>query len=56
MPDIQIITVKRPHSWLVKRDAPDRQCKTCGKFARQVATAACFEEEIEREIEPPNVG
>lgn len=51
MADIEIITVKRPHSWLVKRDQPDvRTCKVCGKRADQVASFVCFEEEVEREI------
>lgn len=58
MPDIEIITIKRPHSWLAKRDqlAADHTCRNCGKRRAQIATAVCFEEEIEREVEPPNVG
>lgn len=51
MADIEIIVVKRPHAWLVKRDQPGvRTCKTCGKRADQVATMVCFEEEVEREV------
>lgn len=53
MADIEIITVKRPHSWLVKRGESELTCRTCGKLKRQTAGLVCFEEEIEREIAAP---
>lgn len=56
MPDIEIIEVKRPHSWLAKRgeSAADHTCRTCGKRRAQVATSTCYAEEVEREIGPPD--
>lgn len=57
MPDIEIVIVKRAHQWVSKRGdkAQDHTCRTCGKRRAQVATAVCFEEEIEREVGPPDV-
>lgn len=50
-PNIEIVTVKRAHSWIVKRDQPGvRTCKTCGAEASSVVSKVCFEEEVEREI------
>lgn len=48
MADIEIITVRRPHAWIVRRDQPGvRVCKVCGARAGQVVSKVCFEEEIE---------
>lgn len=56
MAGVEIITVKRPHAWIVKRDQPGvRTCKVCGKRADQVATMVCFEEEIERDVAPGDI-
>lgn len=46
----EIITVKRPHKWLVKRGSDRRVCSTCGANANAVASKVCYEEEVEREV------
>ena len=48
MPDIEIVTVRRPHSWAVKRGERDMRCATCGKLQRQTAGLVCFTEEVAR--------
>ena len=54
--NIEIITVKRPHSFVAKRDqsVADHICRNCGKRRVQLASAVCFEEEVEREVINPD--
>lgn len=53
-PNIEIVTVKRAHRWIVKRGSNEMTCQNCGMAKRQSASLVCFEEEVEREVEPPN--
>lgn len=50
--NIEIITVKRPHSFVAKRgdNIADHICRYCGKRRAQIASSVCFEEEVEREV------